>query len=125
MGGLVVKQAYIIGQHDNQYSDLVSSISAILFMATPHRGSNLAEVLNRILTVSMFNHSPKLYISELSAGSQTVSTLNEQFRHYAPKLDILSFYETLPTSIGPKKMVHSVPFPLELGKIAKASPDGS
>jgi hypothetical protein len=109
MGGLVVKQAYIFGQNDEQYSGIVSAISAILFLATPHRGSNLAEILNRILTVSIFNHSPKLYISELGNGSQTVAALNEQFRHLAPNLDILSFYETLQTSIGPKKMVRSVP----------------
>ncbi|KAJ5657796.1 uncharacterized protein N7484_001445 [Penicillium longicatenatum] len=105
MGGLVVKQAYIMGQNDDQYSNIVSSISAILFLATPHRGSNLADILNKILTVSVFNHSPKLYISELSVGSQTVAALNEQFRHIAPNLDILSFYETLQTSIGPKKMM--------------------
>ncbi|KAJ5834799.1 Cytochrome cd1-nitrite reductase-like C-terminal heme d1 [Penicillium robsamsonii] len=105
MGGLVVKQAYILGQNDDQYSEIVSSISAILFLATPHRGSNLAEILNKILTVSLFNHSPKLYIAELRAGSQTVAALNEQFRHIAPNLDILSFYETLQTSIGPKKMM--------------------
>ncbi|KGO65030.1 hypothetical protein PEX1_017620 [Penicillium expansum] len=105
MGGLVVKQAYILGQNDDQYSDIVSSISAMLFLATPHRGSNLADILNKILTVSLFNHSPKLYISELSVGSQTVAALNEQFRHFAPNLDILSFYETLQTSIGPKRMM--------------------
>ncbi|KAL8788977.1 MAG: hypothetical protein Q9213_001386 [Squamulea squamosa] len=28
-----------------------------------------------------------------------------KFRHLAPRLTILSFYETLPTSVGPKKMV--------------------
>ncbi|KAJ5712716.1 Cytochrome cd1-nitrite reductase-like C-terminal heme d1 [Penicillium malachiteum] len=104
MGGLVAKQAYIIGQHDHQFSDIVSSIRAIMFLATPHRGSNLAEILNRILTVSFF-HSPKLYISELSTGSQTVAALNEQFRHLASKLEIISFYETLQTSYGPKKMM--------------------
>lgn len=109
MGGLVVKQAYILGQNDEQFSDIVSSISAILFLATPHRGANLAEILNRILTVSVLNHSPKLYISELNAGSQTVAALNEQFRHIAPSLDILSFYETLRTSVGPKKMVRCLP----------------
>lgn len=104
----MVKQAYIDGQQDDQYTDMVSSIKAILFMATPHRGSNLAEVLNRILTISLFNHSPKIYISELQSGSRTVTALNEQFRHHAPKMQILSFYETLPTSIGPTKMVNNV-----------------
>ncbi|KAJ5718261.1 Cytochrome cd1-nitrite reductase-like C-terminal heme d1 [Penicillium malachiteum] len=104
MGGLVAKQAYIIGQHDHQFSDIVSSIRAIMFLATPHRGSDLAEILSRILTVSFF-HRPKLYISELSAGSQTVAALNEQLRHLARRLEIISFYETLQTSYGPKKMM--------------------
>lgn len=67
-------QAYILGQKDDKYSDLVSSVSAILFLATPHRGSNLADIMNRILTVSVFNHTPKLYISELKNGSQTIES---------------------------------------------------
>ncbi|CAD6570233.1 MAG: hypothetical protein ASARMPREDX12_005007 [Alectoria sarmentosa] len=105
MGGLVVKQAYILGQNDEKYSGIVSSINAILFLATPHRGSNLAHVLNRILTASVFSHSPKLYVSELRDGSQTIEALNDQFRHIAPRLNILSFYETLQTPVGPKKMM--------------------
>jgi hypothetical protein len=40
------------------------------------------------------------FISELSAGSQTLQKLNEQFRHVAPKLDIVSFYETRPTPLA-------------------------
>jgi ssRNA-specific RNase YbeY (16S rRNA maturation enzyme) len=76
-----------------------------LFLATPHRGSDLAEILNRILTVSIFNHSSKQYVSELKQGSPTIQALNEQFRNIAPKLDILSFYETLKTTVGPKQMV--------------------
>ena len=79
----------------------------MIFLATPHRGSNLANVLNRVLTASILNLSPKLYVSELKNGSQTIEALNEQFRHFAPKLDVFSFYETLPTAIGPKKMVGS------------------
>ncbi|KAL8649619.1 MAG: hypothetical protein Q9226_005500, partial [Calogaya cf. arnoldii] len=105
MGGLVAKQAYILGKDDPSYSDMVSSVSGIMFLATPHRGSNLAEVLNRILTASIFNHSPKLYVAELKNGSQTIEALNDQFRHIAPRLKILSFYETLPTSVGPKRMM--------------------
>lgn len=79
-----------------------------MFLATPHRGTNLAELLNRILSVSIFNHSPKLYISELKTGSPALEDLNEQFRHIAPKLQIMSFYETLPTAVGPKNIVSLV-----------------
>jgi hypothetical protein len=85
----------------------VSSIKAILFLATPHRGTNLAEILNRILSVSVFNHSPKEYISELVKNSPALEELNEQFRNNTTKLQIFSFYETLQTAVGPKKVVSS------------------
>lgn len=33
-------------------------------------------------------------------NSFTLQKLNEQFRHIAPRLDIVSFYETLATPLG-------------------------
>lgn len=117
MGGLIIKevrfvtqafvrfshtQAYMQGQNDPQYETIVKAISAIAFLATPHRGANLAELLNWILQSTLITNS-KHYISELAKNSFTLQKLNEQFRHVAPKLDIVSFYETQPTSIGLKK----------------------
>ncbi len=90
------------GQNDPAYDSIIKAISAIIFLSTPHRGTNLAETLNRILQVS-FATSPTQFISELSSGSQTLQKLNEQFRHIAPKLDIVSFYETRPTPMVFKK----------------------
>jgi WD40 repeat protein len=103
MGGLVVKKAYILGQNDEEYQNIVRSISAIVFLATPHRGTNLAEILNRVLKVSF--QSPQSFIADLNKSSPALEELNEQFRHIAPKLSIFSFYETLATSVGPKKMM--------------------
>lgn len=103
MGGLVVKKAYLLGLHDETYSNMVNSISAIIFLSTPHRGSNLAETLNRVLSASF--QSPKSFISDLNKSSAVIEDLSEQFRHHAPKLSIWSFYETLATSIGPKKLM--------------------
>lgn len=91
-------QAYMLGQNDPTYESIIKAVSAIIFLSTPHRGTNLAEILNRILQVS-FVASPMQFISELATGSQTLQKLNEQFRHVAPKLDIVSFYETRPTSM--------------------------
>ncbi|RJE19393.1 hypothetical protein PHISCL_08270 [Aspergillus sclerotialis] len=101
MGGLVFKKAFIHGHLDDQYQNITSSIKAVLFTATPHRGTNLAETLSRILTSSIFGHSPKEYIRELTRGSTTIDELNDTFRHHAAKLQIFSFYETLTTPIGP------------------------
>jgi hypothetical protein len=86
------------GQNDPDYENIVKAICAITFLATPHRGTSLALTLNRILDTFMV-HS-KQYISDLSKNSLTLQKLNEQFRHIAPRLDIVSFYETQPTPTG-------------------------
>ena len=101
----MVKKAYILGQNDENYQDIVESARAVLFLSTPHRGTNLADALNRILTVSVFNHSAKQYIAELKQNSPTLQDINEQFRNIAPKLRIVSFFETQQTAVGPKKMM--------------------
>ncbi|KAI1204936.1 uncharacterized protein F4807DRAFT_300678 [Annulohypoxylon truncatum] len=103
MGGLVVKKAYLLGLHDENYRNVIQSISAIMFLSTPHRGTNLAKILNRVLGASF--QSPKNFVSDLNKSSPAIEELNEQFRHLAPKLSIWSFYETLATSIGPKKVM--------------------
>lgn len=103
MGGLVVKKAYLLGQIDEEYQAIVGSISAVIFLATPHRGTNLAEILTKVLTASL--QSPKTFIAELNRSSSALEELNEQFRHVAPRLSIVSFYETLPTSVGPMKLM--------------------
>ncbi|RYP57056.1 hypothetical protein DL769_009726 [Monosporascus sp. CRB-8-3] len=95
MGGLVFKKAFIHGHMNDEFRGIVSSIKAVLFLATPHRGTDLAETLNKILTSSVFGHSPKDYVSELASRSPTIDELNESFRYHASKLQIFSFYETL------------------------------
>jgi WD40 repeat protein len=103
MGGLVVKKAYLLGVHDENYAHIVKSISSIIFLSTPHRGSKLSETLNRILSATF--QSPKNFITDLNKGSAAIEDLNEQFRHFAPKLVVCSFYETMATSIGPKSVM--------------------
>ena len=99
MGGLVVKEAYIQGGTDPQYQDLIRNVTAILFLATPHRGSNFADILNRILSVSLIS-APKEYVNDMSKNSGTLQRINETFRHVVKGLSIVSLYETRPTRIG-------------------------
>ncbi|OBT75830.1 hypothetical protein VF21_05527 [Pseudogymnoascus sp. 05NY08] len=105
MGGLVFKKAVMQGHNDDEFKGLISQVKAVLFLSTPHRGTNLAETLNRILSVSIFNHSPKRYVSELKKNSPFIEDINEEFRKHAPGLQIFSFYETLETAIGPKRVL--------------------
>ena len=103
MGGLVAKKAYLLGQNDETYKDIVSSISAMVFLATPHRGTHLAEVLKRLLSIS-FQPSRK-FIADLNKNSLALEDINEQFRHVVPKLSVWSFYETKPTPIVPVGLI--------------------
>jgi hypothetical protein len=89
------------GQHDPEYAAIVKAITAITFLATPHRGTNLAQVLSRFHQTTALTNT-KQFISEMGRNSLSLEKLNEQFRHIAPKLDIVSFYETRPTPVGLK-----------------------
>ena len=90
---------------DDDYKDIVTQIRSVLFLSTPHRGTDLAEMLNRILSVSLSIYSPKNYISELNRNSPALEDINETFRNVASNLDVYSFYETLETAVGPRRVV--------------------
>jgi WD40 repeat protein/pimeloyl-ACP methyl ester carboxylesterase len=98
MGGLVVKKAYILGQNDIHYKNIVMSTRSMVFLSTPHRGTNLADILNKVLSACIFALSPKQYIAELKTNSPALEEINEQFRNLVRNLDIVSFYETLHTT---------------------------
>ena len=98
-------QAYLLGRDNPDYYDLIKEVQAVLFLSTPHRGTNLALTLNRILSVSFAGHSQKQYISDLNKNSSTLEDLNENFRHVASQLQIFSFYETLETNVSFKSLV--------------------
>ncbi|KKY25011.1 putative nacht and wd domain protein [Phaeomoniella chlamydospora] len=104
MGGLVFKQAYLQARHDPEISHIAGAIQAVMFLSTPHRGSTLAPLLNKILNISI-KHSTKQYITDLAKNAPFLEQINEQFRQVAPELQIFSFYETLPTPVGPRSMM--------------------
>ena len=105
MGGLVTKQAYILGLNDPQFKDIVQNWCSIVFLATPHRGNDFSNTLNRILTLSPFGHASTQFISELQRNSMSLQAINDQFRNHCTKLQLISFFETLETPIGPKKIL--------------------
>lgn len=66
------------------------------FLATPHRGADLARTLSNILKV-IYRQKP--YVNELEPTSALLSNINDSFRHYAQDLQLWSFYETLQSSL--------------------------
>lgn len=96
MGGLVIKKAYILARQDPTFTDLASRFYAAYFLATPHRGADLARTLTNILKVT---YGQKPYVNELEPNSGLVSGINDTFRHYAQDLQLWSFYETLQSNL--------------------------
>ena len=70
----------------------------MVFLATPHRGSDLAASLNNLLRIST-NHSTRPFITNLERRSELITILNDSFRHYVDDLFLYSFYETQPTNL--------------------------
>ncbi|KAI0376958.1 NACHT and WD domain protein [Hypomontagnella monticulosa] len=96
MGGLVVKKAFILAKDIPDFQD---RIRCLFFLATPHRGSDYAKILNNILTASGIMSS-RQYIADLTTGSTSTEQINVAFGKYANDLPIFSFYETLRMNLG-------------------------
>ncbi|RXG47823.1 hypothetical protein VDGE_04224 [Verticillium dahliae] len=97
MGGLVFKKAYNLGAIDEKFSAMTDTIRGVVFLATPHQGSNLADVLKKFLAT--FMQTPKQYINELRHNSEALVGINEQYVQHARNMHLASFRETQATSI--------------------------
>jgi hypothetical protein len=76
----------------------------MIFLGTPHRGSDLANTLSRILSVSFVGLTAKQFVTDLRKKSPALEDLNEHFRGLVSKLKVFSFYETK-GMLGPLKKV--------------------
>ncbi|KAH7324593.1 hypothetical protein B0I35DRAFT_164775 [Stachybotrys elegans] len=102
MGGLVIKKAHILAHRNRDQCDVSGRIRGIFFLATPHKGSDYAALLNNILKVSGIAglSSSREYIDGLKVGSKSTQFINDEFGSCIADLTIFSFFETLPTNIG-------------------------
>ncbi|KAI4267963.1 MAG: hypothetical protein L6R38_008016 [Xanthoria sp. 2 TBL-2021] len=97
MGGLVIKRAYILAQQKEDFASTARRIHAIFFLATPHRGADLAQLLTKILNVTS---GQRPFVTDLHRNSLATQSINDEFPQYSRELKLFSFYETLPTSYG-------------------------
>ena len=72
----------------------------MFFLATPHRGSDMAQLLGNILKVSM-THSQKPFVADLDRNGMACQIINDEFRHCANNLRLRTFYEAIKTQLGP------------------------
>lgn len=97
MGGLVIKKAYLLARQFPELESIAERVRAIFFLATPHRGSDLATLLTRILHVTQ---GSRPFVQDLHRNSLATQSINDEFPRHCQNLQLFSFYETLPTNYG-------------------------
>ena len=97
MGGLVIKKAYILARQFQEFEQLAHRVNTIFFLATPHRGADLAQLLTKILSLSS---GARPFVTDLHRNSLATQSINDEFPQHCKDLQLFSFYETLPTRYG-------------------------
>ncbi|KAF7690555.1 hypothetical protein HF521_012359 [Silurus meridionalis] len=107
MGGLLVKKMLLDASQDPDLSSLVKNTKGVLFYSVPHRGTFMAEYSVNV----RFLLFPSIEVRELCKDSPALRDLNENFLNMAKdkEFKILSFAESLPTSVGPMINILVVP----------------
>ncbi|KAJ4300151.1 hypothetical protein N0V88_002820 [Collariella sp. IMI 366227] len=101
MGGLIVKKAYILGHRETEFNPVVDRICSIFFLATPHQGASIAQALSRL--TAMIGVRP--FVEDLFPQSPLIQTLSEDFPRVSGDIQLFSFYETRPMTVGVSKML--------------------
>ncbi|KAK3311985.1 hypothetical protein B0H66DRAFT_506297 [Apodospora peruviana] len=110
LGGIVCKQVLVIAHEDNTVTGnvkLQESLAGIVFLGTPHRGSNkgdLGHLVGMVVNAVTGTTSAGLYrnavnsnlVATLGTNAKQLQDLTESVRNRLEGLKIVSFYETRP-----------------------------
>ncbi|KAL2266115.1 hypothetical protein VTJ83DRAFT_5467 [Remersonia thermophila] len=98
IGGLVVKNALVLANHDPKYGCIVDNCHGATFFGTPHRGSSymsMPNLKNSIKTLLGLQRTlPPSLTHEISVRNTDLIDLHEQFVDMASEFRLWSFYET-------------------------------
>jgi hypothetical protein len=72
---------------------------------TPHRGSETAVPLRRMIKITGISGFNNALLDALSKDSATMQFTNESWMHLQPTYEIYSFYETLASPLGTNNTV--------------------
>ena len=96
-----MSQALFQARIESQYQSINENTIGIVFLGTPHRGSEKAsygKILANVATVVMNKPKPRL-ISALQSNSDSLAQLTSNFKHQLPSYQIVSFYEMKPIKL--------------------------
>jgi hypothetical protein len=111
LGGLIVKRGLVYSeniQHVNteHLRSIYVSTYALLFLATPHLGSDKAKMglalqsISRVILPKKMMDSSGQLVSALETQSETLQNINRLFMDFQNRYRIYYFHESLPMSLG-------------------------
>ncbi|KAH6951968.1 hypothetical protein DER45DRAFT_491815 [Fusarium avenaceum] len=110
LGGIVFKQALVTAHEDNnRYGEVLQSIAGVIFLATPHRGSQSANlghivgtIVNTFRTTVTAGLGPRLVRTDLLQtliyDNDTLEDLSMSARSRLGNIAVVSCYENEPTA---------------------------
>ena len=111
LGGLVVKMALIAsseitGSKTEHLRSIFVSTYGILFLGTPHKGSDVAQwgsylesVFSAVIPKAVGESAPQL-VDALKANSETLENIDRPFVQLMDKFNLYFFHEAKPTGLG-------------------------
>ena len=97
LGGIVFKRALVMAHaHSSRYHSLIPAIKSVIFMGTPHRGSNVAnwsKILGQIANVPLMGSLRVDLLQDLRPKSELLMTISSDFIERGAGLSIFSLYE--------------------------------
>ena len=111
LGGLVVKRALIysagiLGNNTEHLRSIFVSTYGILFLGTPHQGSDVAEwgsrlewICGAVLPSKVLDTQPQL-VDALKKNNETLQNIDRGFIQIMNKFHIYFFHEGKPTKMG-------------------------
>lgn len=80
-----------MARRDSVFQKIENDTLGIAFIATPHRGADLAKLLKGVLRICF---SKRTFVGDLTTSGQTVKEINDSFKHLAEQLLLFSFWES-------------------------------
>ena len=95
-------KALILANNERIYRHLKTATCGIIFLGTPHRGSDYADIATPLTNVIKLTY-PRFatqIIKSLRKDSFVLQDLADDFRHLHSDFHIVSCYEQKPTKLG-------------------------
>ncbi|KAI5847028.1 hypothetical protein DFP73DRAFT_592874 [Morchella snyderi] len=101
LGGIIVKKAMLNAVHNPTHGALFHSVFGIIFLGTPHQGSNSANLASTVINISKLSKRSKAsgLLGALEVDSEILEAISNDFRHHSSgenrKFEkIVSIFET-------------------------------